>query len=372
VGHDYAGRIRRASERLDDAGLSGLVVAPGPDLVYLTGYDAPPLERLTALLLRAGRDPILVVPRLERPRAEDAGAGDVADLLDWPDGGDPYESVRSVLDSAGGAVGAVGAVGVSDRLWAVHLLGIQQALPEVAFGSAAPVLSPLRAVKDPFEVELLQFAASAADSAFGRIVEERFEGRTERDLAADLAALLVDEGHEVPLFTIVASGPNGASPHHEPTERVISGGEAVVMDFGGRRQGYSSDITRTVFVGEPAADARVVYDAVRAGQRAAFELAAPGVPAEDLDAAARQPIADAGFGERFIHRTGHGIGLEEHEDPYLVAGNAVPLREGNAFSIEPGIYLSGRFGVRIEDIVVVTDRGARSLNDATRDPIVVA
>ncbi len=366
MGHDHSGRLRRTAERASELGIDALIVAPGPDLVYLSGYEAPPLERLTALVVRPGSDPILIVPTLERPRAQDSGAGAVADIVDWPDGAYPYETVRSVLSSS------VGTVGVSDRLWALHLLGIQRAVPDAAFGSAARVISPLRAVKDPYEVDLLQFVASAADRAFDRIVKEPFAGRAERDVAADLAAFLVDEGHEVPLFTIVAGGPNSASPHHEPGERVIAPGDAVVLDFGGRRMGYSSDITRTVFVGEPSDEMRRVYDAVRAGQRAAFERVAPAVPAEDVDRAAREVIADAGYGDRFIHRTGHGIGLEEHEDPYLVVGNAEPLREGNAFSIEPGIYLAGRFGVRIEDIVVVSGDGARSLNRATREAVVVA
>jgi D-alanyl-D-alanine dipeptidase len=366
MGHDHAGRLRRAADGASNLGIDALVVAPGPDLVYLIGYEAPPLERLTALVVRPGAEPVLIVPTLERPRAEGSGAGDVAEIVDWPDGADPYGAARSVLPAAAGRIG------VSDRLWALHLLGIQAGTPDAVFVSAATVISPLRAVKDDHEVELLQFVASAADRAFDRIVNERFEGRSERDLAAHLAALLVDEGHELALFTIVGSGPNGASPHHEPGDRVIAGGDAVVLDFGGRRLGYSSDITRTVFVGEPDEEMRRVYDAVRAGQRAAFERVSPGVPAEDVDRAARELITDAGYGDRFIHRTGHGIGLEEHEDPYLVVGNAEPLREGNTFSIEPGIYLAGRFGVRIEDIVVTTGDGARSLNEATREPVVVA
>ncbi len=365
MGHDHAGRLRRAAERAGELGVDVLVVAPGPDLVYLTGYEAPPLERLTALVVRPTGDATLIVPKLERPRAEDAGAGRVAEIADWPDGEDPYGVVASLVPAGGTDVA------VSDRLWALHLLGIQGALPSVTFRSGAPLLSPLRAVKDELEIELLQFVASAADRAFDRIVMQRFGGRRERDVAADLAGVLVEEGHEVALFTIVGSGPNGASPHHEPGDRVIQAGDAVVLDFGGRRQGYSSDITRTVFVGEPSPEGREVYDVVRLAQRTAFERTAPGVPAQDVDRAARDVIADAGYGDRFIHRTGHGIGLEEHEDPYLVGGNDEPLVAGNAFSIEPGVYLPGRLGVRIEDIVVATDDGARSLNEATREPVLV-
>jgi Xaa-Pro aminopeptidase len=365
MGHDHAGRLGRAAEQAERTGDAAIVVAPGPDLLYLTGYDPPPLERLTALVVGPDHDPVMVVPKLERPRAEDAGAGAVVDLVDWPDGSDPYEAIASLLPGAGARIA------VSDRLWALHLLGIQSAVPNATFRSAASALGPLRAVKDEVEVELLRFVAEAADRAFDRIVREPFAGRPEVDVAGDLAALLVEEGHEVALFTIVGSGPNGASPHHEPTERVIQQGEAVVMDFGGRRMGYSSDITRTVFVGEVDGETSAVYDVVRRAQRAAFDAVAPGVPGEGVDRAARDVIAEAGYGDRFIHRTGHGIGLEEHEDPYLVVGNRTPLERGNTFSIEPGIYLPGRFGVRIEDIVVLADEGARSLNQATRDPVVV-
>ncbi len=363
--HDHASRIERASAALGEAGLTALVAAPGPDLIYLTGYDPPPLERLTAFVVRPDADPVLIVPELERPRAEDAGVGAIAQITDWPDGDDPYELLAGLLPDLDGDVA------VSDRLWAVHLLGLEGAADSARLRSASTLLAPLRAVKDAGEVELLQVTAAAADRTFDRVVALRFAGRTEREVASDLAAMLVEEGHDVPLFTIVGSGPNGASPHHEPTDRVIQVGDAVVMDFGGRRLGYSSDITRTVFVGEPTDEMAEVYDVVRRAHREAFELAGPGVAAEDVDRAARDVIAQAGFGDRFIHRTGHGIGLEEHEDPYIVSGNPEPLRQGNAFSIEPGVYLPARFGVRIEDIVVVTDDGVRSLNRATRDPVVV-
>jgi D-alanyl-D-alanine dipeptidase len=212
----------------------------------------------------------------------------------------------------------------------------------------------------------------AADAAFADVVDLPFAGRREVDVAADLARLLREHGHERVEFTIVGSGPNGASPHHEAGERAIRTGDAVVMDFGGVREGYFSDITRTVFVGEPADEERGVYDVVRAAQQAAYEAIGPGVVAQDVDRAARAVIADAGFGDRFIHRTGHGIGLELHEPPYIVEGDETVLREGMTFSDEPGIYLPGRFGVRIEDQVAVTADGAERLNRASRDPIVVA
>jgi D-alanyl-D-alanine dipeptidase len=365
MAHDHAGRVGRALALAAAAGLDTLVVAPGPDLVYLAGYDAPPLERLTALVLRPPDLAVLLVPALERPRAMTAGAGDVAELAAWDDGDDPYERVRALAPGAR-------RVAVSDRLWATHVLGLQVAIPPATFDRAGPLLSPLRAVKDDGEVDALARAGAGADAAFAAIVTERFEGRAETDVARSLGRNLVANGHESVGFTIVASGPNGASPHHEAGDRVIRAGDAVVMDFGGKVGGYGSDITRTVFVGEPSDHDARVYETVRAAQQAAFEAARAGVAGQDVDLAARRVIERAGFGPEFVHRTGHGIGLEEHEDPYLVSGNAEPLVPGNCFSIEPGIYLEGRMGVRIEDIVHLTDQGPRRLNEAPRELTVVA
>jgi Xaa-Pro aminopeptidase len=178
--------------------------------------------------------------------------------------------------------------------------------------------------------------------------------------------MTLEEDHDQALFWIVASGPNSASPHHEPTDRVIEAGDLVVVDFGGKHRGYCSDTTRTFSVGEPDAQQVEVHAAVRAAQEAATAAVAPGVSAEEIDQIARRTITDAGYGEYFIHRTGHGIGLEGHEHPYLVEGNSEKLEPGMCFSIEPGIYLPDRFGVRIEDIVTVTDVGVESLNQANR------
>jgi D-alanyl-D-alanine dipeptidase len=198
------------------------------------------------------------------------------------------------------------------------------------------------------------------------------DGMREEEVAAALADLLTEHGHDTAEFTIVASGPNGASPHHEPGSRSIRAGEEVVMDFGGTVGGYYSDMTRTVVVERPPRGFAQVYDAVREAQEAAFQAVRPGVAAEVVDAAAREVIAMAGYADRFVHRTGHGIGLEVHEDPYIVAGNRRVLQPGMCFSIEPGIYLDGRFGVRIEDIVTVTETGAQRLNRASRDLETVA
>ncbi len=352
--------MRRASREAARAGLSGLIVTPSADLIYLTRYDPPPLERLTALVLRPDRDPILMVPELEKPRAEHDGVGKLAELVPWRDGQEPYARLAKLL-------GRRGRYAVSDRMPARHLLGLQRAAPSVAFEPAAGVLAALRAVKDAAEIDFLRRAARGADEAFGRIADERLEGLREEQVAARLADLLLETGHDQVAFTIVASGPNGASPHHEPGGRTIQGGEAVVLDFGGRVGGYCSDISRTVAVERTPREFEDVYRVVQEAQEAAFRAVRPGVPAEEVDRTARAVIERAGYGDRFVHRTGHGIGLDEHEEPYIVAGNTTPLAAGMCFSIEPGIYLDGAFGVRIEDIVTVTDTGAERLNHASRD-----
>jgi Xaa-Pro aminopeptidase len=357
-------RLSRAAQATEEAGLDAMVVAPSADLVYLTGYDPPPLERLTCLVLRPDHDPVVVLPLLERQLAEDAGVGELAEVRAWNDTDDPYAAVAAL-------VGEADRVACSDRMWASHLLRLQQATGETRYESASAVLGTLRAVKDRRERSLLKRAARYADEAFARVIQQRLETRTERDVAGLLADLLLETGNDEVAFTIVGAGPNGASPHHEPTGREIHAGDAVVMDFGGRTGGYCSDISRTVMVGKPSWDVRRVFDIVREAQEEAFLAVAPGVPAEEVDRAARRVIDREGHGELFLHRTGHGIGLEEHERPYIVEGNDELLEPGMCFSIEPGIYVPDEFGVRIEDIVMVTENGADRLNHASRDLEVV-
>ncbi|MDG9717842.1 aminopeptidase P family protein [Streptomyces sp. DH24] len=362
---DYQARMARAARTAADAGLAGLLVAPGPDLVWLTGYaPTAETERLTLLVLVPGRDPVLVVPALEAPDAERAGGAPALTLRDWTDGKDPYLATAELLDPAG-------RYGVSDNTWALHLLALQRALPGTGYAALTDALPMLRAVKDAAELELLAAAGAAADAAFEDIRNVPFAGRRETDVAADLAELLRRHGHSRVDFTIVASGPNGANPHHEAGRRVIEHGDMVVLDFGGLRDGYGSDTSRTVHVGEPTEEERRVHDIVRAAQEAGFRAVRPGAACQDVDRAARAVITDAGYGERFIHRTGHGIGVTTHEPPYMVEGEEQPLVPGMCFSVEPGIYLPGRFGVRIEDIVTVTEDGGRRLNDTTREMVVV-
>ena len=326
-----------------------MVVAPSPDLVYLTAYDPMPLERPTLLVLRPEQAPVMLVPELERQIAAASADAAAIELVGWTDGEDPYAAAADLLPRAG-------RVAVGDRLWSSHMLGLQRAAPDLSWEPASTVIGRLRAVKDDDELAALRRAARGADEAFRQVCTMTFLGRREEEIAADLADLLVHNGHARADFTIVASGPNAASPHHEPGGRTILPRDAVVMDFGGELGGYFSDTTRTVVVGEPPGGFERVYDIVRAAQGAACDAVRPGVEAQQIDRAARRIIDDAGFGARFFHRTGHGIGLEVHEPPYLVEGSEWTLEPGTTFSVEPGIYLEGEFGVRIEDIVVVTER----------------
>ncbi|MEU6274718.1 aminopeptidase P family protein [Streptomyces populi] len=361
---DYGARMRRAAEAAADAGLDGVLVAPGPDLVWLTGYRPVETERLTLLVLRAGQDPALVVPVLEAPDAAKSAGAPALTLYDWADGTDPYAAAEPLM-------GRAGRFGISDNGWALHLLGLQKRLPATRYSALTEVLPMLRAVKDEAELERLASAGAAADQAFEEIRKVRFADRRESEVSKDLAELLRRFGHSQVDFTIVASGPNGADPHHEADERVIENGDMVVLDFGGLKDGYGSDTSRTVHVGEPDDEERKVHDIVREAQEAGFRAVRPGAACQDIDRAARAVIEAAGYGEYFIHRTGHGIGVTTHEPPYMVEGEEQPLVPGMCFSVEPGIYLPGRFGVRIEDIVTVTEDGGRRLNNTSREMVIV-
>jgi Xaa-Pro aminopeptidase len=365
VSERHLERIRRATGEAAARDLDALVVAPSPDLAYLTGYDPMALERPTLLVLRPGAEPVMLVPELERPLAAASSVGRRIELVAWRDGSDPYETAARLLSGAE-------RIAVADRLWATHLLGLQRELPEASFSSASPVLGRLRAVKDAQELEALRRAGRAADESFRQILAMPFQGRSEDAVARDLAELLVQNGHARADFTIVASGPNAASPHHEPGGRTILHRDAVVMDFGGELAAYFSDTTRTVVAAEPPEGFEHAYAVVREAQGAGIDMVKPGVAAEEVDRTARAVIEAAGYGERFIHRTGHGIGREIHEPPYIVEGDRTILEPGMTFSVEPGIYLEGRFGIRIEDIVAVTEDGAERLNRSTRDLQVVA
>jgi Xaa-Pro aminopeptidase len=361
-------RVRRARDLADEQGLDLLVLTPGSDLRYLSGYNAHAMERLTALAVPRRGDPFLVVPRLEAPMvaASPAALLDL-DLLPWDETDDAFARLAEAAAARLGA--APRRIAVGARTWAEHALGVQQAVPGAALELAGPVLDRLRMVKTPGEVEELALAGVAIDRVHARMGEWLRVGRTEAEVGADIGAAILTEGHVAVDFTIVGSGPNGASPHHELSDRKIEAGDVVVIDIGGMTAtGYRSDCTRTYVVGGlPSAEVPEWYAVLQGAQQAATEAVRPGATAESIDAAARDVIAGAGWGEHFIHRTGHGIGLDTHEAPYIVAGNDLPLEPGMAFSIEPGLYFAGQCGARIEDIVVCTDDGVRTLNNGRRE-----
>ena len=355
-------RLRRAAREAADRGLDALLITPSHDYAYLLGYLAPAMERLTCLVVPADGAPGLIVPRLEEPLARHQ-LGELAEYLEleaWDETEDPFARVRSRLGSEAARVG------IQDQMWARFVLRLRAVLDPIEFVEAGRTMAALRRRKSVAEMDRLRAAAAAADQAMLAITDERLSGRTEAEVSNRIGELLLEAGHDTADFAIVGSGPNSASPHHHPGERVIAAGDAVVLDIGGSRDGYGSDTTRTAFVGEPPSDFAELYSVLQRAQAAACEAVAPGVPAEEIDAAARDIIADAGYGEQFVHRTGHGIGMETHEEPYIVAGNTEPLEPGEAFSIEPGIYVSGRWGARIEDIVVCTDDGSERLNTSDR------
>ncbi|WP_336641391.1 M24 family metallopeptidase [Microbacterium sp. USHLN272] len=357
----YSARLERASALAAEAGLDAVVVGPGPDLQYLVGVEGDTIERLTALVIGPGVAPTVVVPRMELAKVRSTAVGTLGlAVSDWVDGENPYDLVAAAVGSV--AVGSVARVGVSDALPALHVIPIGERLG-VRLELATPVLREGRMIKDAAEVAELRRAGDAIDAVHRRVPEWLRAGRTEREVAADIARAIVAEGHETVEFVIVGSGPNGADPHHEVSDRVIEEGDIVVVDIGGAvPSGYNSDSTRTYAVGTPDPEAAERIAVLVRAQQAAVDAARPGVTASEVDAAARQVLADAGLGEAFLHRTGHGIGVSVHEEPYIAPGNDLVLREGMAFSIEPGIYFSGEWGARIEDIVVLTADGCERLN----------
>jgi Xaa-Pro aminopeptidase len=363
VHHD---RITRAAAGAAERGVDALLITPSPDYAYLLGYQAPALERLTCLIVPAEGDPVLLLPRLEEPLARHE-LGELVDelhVVPWDETDDPIRLVQTIV------AGSL-RVGLQDQMWARFALRLRAALDPAELVEAGPTMSAARRIKSPEEVVRLRAAAAAADGAMDAITSERLSGRTEADVSGRISELLLAEGHETAGFAIVASGPNSASPHHHAGERVIQSGEAIVLDIGGTRAGYCSDTSRTAFVGEPDPDFAALYAVLREAQAAACEAVQPGIACSEIDDVARGIIGEAGYGEAFIHRTGHGIGMETHEEPYIVASNSEPLMAGHVFSVEPGIYIRDTWGARIEDIVVCTDGGGERLNTTSTELYIV-
>ena len=362
----YLDRIDRARSRMNEAGIDVLLVSVGRDLPYLTGYEAMPLERLTMLVVPKEGDATLVVPRMEAPRVVERPS--VFTLLRWNETDDPVSLVA-------GLVGQPATAAIGDTMWARFLVDLLGYWPSTSthYLRSVEVMNALRMRKDAAEIAALADAGAAVDRIAADLQAGRIPlvGRTEADVSADLGRRILGEGHQRVIFAIVAAGENAASPHHHASDRVINDGEILLCDFGGTMNGYCSDITRCVFLGEPPSEVAEAYAVLHEAQRAAVLAGTVGTPCEEVDRVARKIITDAGYGEYFMHRTGHGIGMEEHEDPYMVEGNGLPLEPGHAFSVEPGIYLPNRWGMRLEDIVVATTDGPVAVNDANHELVSV-
>lgn len=358
-------RVDRLRERMVEADVHALVVAPGSDLRYLSGYDALALERPSLLIVRRDGPVAFVAPALERMRVEEEVLLPDLELHTYGEGDD-------ALGLAGRTVGVPEGelVALGDQMWTAFALGLQDALPRRRWTPASRLIAPIRAVKDPAELAALAAVGRAIDGVHRRVPDVLRAGRTEREVADDLAAM-IREQHDHVSFVIVAAGPNSASPHHEPGQRVLEHGDAVVVDIGGTLDGYSSDMTRTYAIGRVPDGFLDAYAALQEAQAAGVAAVRPVATAGSVDAAARSVLAAAGLGEAFVHRTGHGIGLDTHEEPWIVEGSDVELREGMVFSVEPGFYLEGRYGARIEDIVAVTADGVEPYNVVDRGLVVI-
>lgn len=355
-------RLERLQAEMARAGTDVVLLSVGADMPHFIGYEAMPLERVTMLVIPQHGAATLFIPELEALRVPtDAPCTTVP----WAEGTQPLDDIAAMLPTDG-------VVAVADHTWTVFTLGLQERRPGVRWRSADALTAAVRMVKGTDELEALRAAGAAADRVAARIAATRFSGVTELEIARRLSEMLIEEGHDTVDFTIVASGPNGASCHHEPTDRVIQEGDCVVLDFGGHLDGYSSDTTRTFSVGEPTEEIAAAHAALLEAQDAAVQAVRPGVACEAIDAVARGALDASGYAEWFIHRTGHGIGREMHEHPYICEGNETRLEPGMAFSIEPGIYVPQRFGMRIEDIVVATETGFERLNNSDRSLVIVS
>lgn len=360
----YINRVERAQQVLKDEGIHALLLGPSADLTWLTGVDAHLSERLNLLVLPQDGEPRMVVPGLEAPLV--AKVTDSVRLITWADQDSPAALAAEAIGAKAGAKIAVG-----NQLWSAFLLRLQDEIPNATWVEGTPVLRGLRMIKDQFEIDALAKAARLTDQAWEEFIKAGpISGLTERQALRKLLDISADQGLETP-YGIIGSGPNSASPHHSGNDRVITTGDAMVFDWGGKIDGYLSDVTRSAHVGDPDDEYRRVYDVVKRANQVMFDTVKPGVPLQELDRAARKLITDEGYGPYFIHRVGHGLGLEVHEEPYLVEGNTLPLEAGMTFSDEPGIYLEGRFGVRIEDTILCTEDGGKRLNNATRELIVL-
>ena len=362
-------RLQRLTEQIAAHGLDGLALVPGPNLLYVSGIHAHLSERPIVLILPADDDPAIIIPSLEAMKAREAGIPDDR-IFDWNDAEGYHGAFQQACAHLELADYLLGVEALHMRVLEMQML--QRYAPGLQIAHAEPALSALRSIKDDSEIAAMERAIAVAEKALKRIAPRIKVGLTERQVAAMLTQELLASGADSIAFgPIVAAGPNSAIPHAVPTDRVIRNGDLLVVDWGVYVDGYPSDITRTFAVGQIDPELQRIYEVVRLANEAARRAVRPGVTGREVDRVARDVIEDAGYGEYFIHRTGHGLGLEVHEPPDMSPTNDQPIAPGNVFTIEPGIYLPGRGGVRIEDNVVATADGSRTLTTYGRELVTV-
>lgn len=359
----YTERMEKVKSRLQELGLQGVILFPSPNLYYLTGFHTFPGERLLISILPVEGEPFFFAPKLyESQIRQDT---EVAEIITWTDEENAYDKLRVLMERKGLLKGKYA---IDDTTWAVQLLGMMAVLPQLEFAPMGNLLASLRLLKTADEIEKIREASRIVDTVIEAVRKTIQPGMTEIELAAFMEFEMRKAGSAGPSFeTIVGSGPNSALPHYSAGERRFQNGDFVVLDFGAIYQGYCSDTTRTLCIGTPTARMAEVYQIVKEAQELGVRTVKPGIKASEVDNAVRQYITEHGYGEYFTHRTGHGLGLEVHEDPYISGISEMILQPGMVFSIEPGIYLEGEFGVRIEDIVVVTETGCERLNHFSRE-----
>jgi len=362
---EHKQRLNKTTKLMVDNGISTLLVTPGANLRYLTGYKAKNLERLTCLVLQENEIPTIIVPKLEKLAAIDSGIEELdIKIVTW-------EETESSLSKVNKPK-ATGIIAVDASMNSSKLLDFQKFFNENSFIDSRIIMDNIRNTKSKYEMDQLVLAGEFIDAVHKEIPDLFEIGDTEKSLAKKISNLITDVGHETVDFTIVASGKNSASPHHEPGENLINKDDVLVIDIGGTiPSGYCSDSTRTYVVGNCPTDFLRNYEVLKQAQELAVNAVEKELTAEELDSVARDHLIKSGLGEFFIHRTGHGIGMETHEEPYIVKGNDKLLMNGNAFSIEPGFYIEDKYGARIEDIVVKSGNGTINCNNSTKDLVFI-
>jgi len=359
----YRSRLERCQKLMSETKIDVLFLAPSPNMYYLSGFLEEPSERLLSLIIPQSGDPLFIVPELYEQQVR--AFSWVEELVSWKDSQDPNAILSTTMKQV---VTRRPTIAVDSRMWSRFLLMLLAVAPDARYLDAGLVMNPLRIKKTPEEIALMTRSAEIADTAFTETIRECREGMTEHQVAAKLVNELRELGADsVGFDPVVGSGPNAALPHYRAGDRKLQRGDLVVLDYGCLYRGYNSDITRTIAVGSCDDERKKAYSLVRSAQEKAYQAALWGVEAQSVDRVARDIIENAGYGQFFVHRTGHGIGLEIHEEPYIVAGNSLKLAEGMTFSIEPGIYLPGQYGVRVEDVVVMEAQRARRLNKCDRE-----